>query len=732
MKSIYTSKIGSFSFFLFFSVTVIAQNSLWQNVSDVVPSTLGEKQTNTRKQIIYKLDTQAIKSFLSSTSLESTQKSNTGSILELPLPDGSFMKFAVSESPIMETELALKFPEIKTYSGYSLSNPAITARFDFTPQGFHAMILSTEGTFFIDPYNNKTSDYYTVYDKVDAIGKNEFSCGFEEENKTKDDPLQQNSQNRIAAQTETAASIGDGVLRTYRLALAATGEYTSFHGGTIAGALAAQVTTMNRVNGIYLKELGVKMIIIGNNDLIIYTDADTDPYANFNGVTMLTQNANNLSTVIGNANFDIGHVFSTGGGGIAGLGVVCSSLKARGVTGLPAPVGDVFNVDFVAHEIGHQFRGNHTFNGNVGNCSGGNRNSATAFEPGSGVSIMAYAGICGSQNVLINSLPFFHGASFTEMHSFINGAANACAAKPAHTNAAPVITTHTPSQTIPKGTPIILTGSATDADGNASLTYGWDQMNLGAAGVNTNTSTNGPLFRSFLPNSSGTRYIPNLTQLAANVTSPWEVLSIVNRPIDFRLLVRDNNPTGGANDHVNITLTVDASSGPFVVTVPNASGISYTGLSSQIISWDVAGTNTAPVNCTKVDILLSTDGGLNFPYTLASNVANTGSYSVIIPNVSSTQARIMVRGSDRAFFNISNYNFEINCPTSVVLASPTDNYSSGSVIRTASSVNGKISATNNITLAAKVTYLAKAIELNPGFSAINGAVFLAQTGGCTN
>ena len=655
----------NFFIFLFLSQTVFAQKKMWQNIDDE-PIVFGSKQINPQKYKVLKLDVASIKSFLNKTPLEFTiAAKGISSFLELPLPDGTFEEFMIVESPMMEAALAQKFPEIKTYSGYSLKNPATTARLDFTQRGFHGMILSPEGTFFIDPYSTATIDYYISYDKKDFASKKSFTCGIDQiKQPAIDTPIAPMPNKEVNFPTGINASIGDGVLRNYRLAIAATGEYTAFHGGTVALALAAQVTTMNRVNGVFLRDFAVKMNIIANNNLVIYTDATTDPYTNNNGSAMLTENINNLNNnlVIGSANYDIGHVFSTGGGGVAYLNGPCGSLKGGGVTGSGSPVGDPFDIDYVAHEMGHQFGGNHTQNNNC------NRNSSTAFEPGSGYSIMGYAGIC-APNVQNNSDAHFHGGNLSEIHTFITGSGNACSTKPTYTNAKPSITSNTVSQTIPKGTPFMLTGVATDADGNASLTYCWDQMDTQVATQPpVGTATGGPSFRGFSPTISGTRYFPRLSDLVTNTTPEWEVLPTVARTLNFRLVVRDNATGGGANDRVDIILTVNENSGPLVVNAPSATGISWAGLSTQTVTWNVANTNLAPVSCSNVDILLSLDGGLTYPITLAANAVNSGTANVTLPNISTSAARIMVKGSGRAFFDISNNNFIITCASGSVSA----------------------------------------------------------------
>jgi Metallo-peptidase family M12B Reprolysin-like/CHRD domain/Secretion system C-terminal sorting domain len=597
---------------------------------------------------------------------------NSSLILELPMPDNQTQKFRVFESPTMDKELAKQFPEIKTYAGTSISNEATTIRFDITPAGFHAMVLSSEGIIYIDPYSRGTTDFYIVYNKKDFVSKKVFSCGFKDgqglptidDKKTNDSPFNPNPA-PPPTENNSVNRIGNCAIRTYRLALSATGEYTAFHGGTVALALAAQVTTMNRVNGVFLKDFAVRMNIIANNNLIIYTNAANDPFTNGNPNAMIGQNQTNTTTVIGSANYDIGHVFGTNSGGLAGLGVVCNSgNKARGVTGSGSPIGDPFDIDYVAHEIGHQFSGNHSFN----NSCDGNRNSATAWEPGSGSTIMSYAGIC-APNVQPNSDAFFHGGNLTEMHNFINAGGNTCASLPANTNAFPTITSSTSAQTIPRGTPILLESAANDADGNGTLTYCWEQMdNQISTQAPLSTSTGGPNFRSFNPSLNSSRYMPRLSDLAVNAVTTWEVLPTVARTLNFRLVVRDNAVAGGCNDHVDVALTVDGNSGPLAVTLPNATGLTWAGATNQTVTWDVANTTAAPVSCATVDILLSTDGGLTFPTVLATNVANSGTASVVAPNIATTTARVMVRGSGRAFFDISNNNFAI---TALICTAPT-------------------------------------------------------------
>tara|TARA_R110002072_G_scaffold302779_1_gene488640 strand:- start:8088 stop:12485 length:4398 start_codon:yes stop_codon:yes gene_type:complete len=572
--------------------------------------------------------------------------------ISLPHPDGSFHTYNVKENSTMHPTLGAMFPEIKTYDAHGIDDASFV-KLDITPHGFHAMIMRPgKSTIYIDPVIKGNTNLYIAYEKNSLITNKVKNCSFTN--------VLEDLDNAKILTSGIVKNYGTCELRTYRLALSATGEYTNFHGGTVAQSLSAQVVTMNRVNGVFEQDMAVTMVIIPNNNLIIYTNTATDPFSNGQAGTMLGENQSNTDAVIGSANYDIGHVFGTNSGGVAGLGVVCSNgNKARGVTGSGAPIGDAFDIDYVAHEIGHQFGGNHTFN----NFCGGARANAVAFEPGSGSTIMAYAGIC-APNVQNNSDDHFHGASLQEFSFEIASAGHTCEAITSLSNSAPIISSVNGGITVPANTPFSLTATATDADGDI-MTYNWEQMdNDISTQAPLATSTSGPNFRSNPSELSPTRYFPNLATLASGAASTWEVLPSVTRTMNFRVTVRDNSSgAGGCFDHENTTITTDASSGPFVVTYPSATGIVWGGNTSETITWDVANTTSAPVSAATVDIFLSTDGGATYPTQIANDVANDGSEVITVPNVATTTARIMVMNSAGTFFDISDNNFEITLAT---------------------------------------------------------------------
>jgi regulation of enolase protein 1 (concanavalin A-like superfamily) len=568
--------------------------------------------------------------------------------LVLPTPDGKTESFRIVSYQMMEKRLSEKYPEISNYYGVGLRDASRLIRLDWTYRGFHAMVRGDgQDTYFVDPYQWEDTRHYQVYFKKDyrAPEGNTFKCDVKGTAKA----AEKTGPNRMA---------GDCTFRTYRLAMATTGEYSNYHGATSAAqsnlVLSEVNTAMNRVNGIYEQDIAVRMVLIGNTENIFYYNGSTDPYTNNSGFTMLSENQTNIDNVIGTANYDIGHVFSTGGGGIASLRSPCTPGKARGVTGLPNPVNDPFYVDFVAHEMGHQYGANHTQNNDC------NRVNATAMEPGSASTIMGYAGIC-TPNVQNNSDDYFHAISIQEMTANITGGnSSTCDQETPQGNNAPMLTLASTAYNIPNGTPFVLTASSNDIDGTGSHTFCWEQFDNEVAPMPPqSTNTGGPAYRTFDPAPSPSRYFPNLADVPSGNT--WEVLPTVARTMDFRVTVRDNAIPEGCTDEADVTLTVDGSAGPFNVTAPAASDTWTSGM-PYTVSWDIAGTDQAPINCSQVDIFLSTDGGATYPTQLADDVPNNGSATVTAPTLTTSTARIMVMAAGNVFFDINNGNFSITAP----------------------------------------------------------------------
>jgi hypothetical protein len=662
MKSFYT-KVSALLLVLSIGLSASYGQKVERIQTKIQDISISQVKGNTTPDIsaleyrLVKMDVDAIKNGLKNVSYESMKKSGTVAQLEVPYPDGTIHTYEVVRNTTMHPELAARYPEIASFNAKGISHPEEYGKLDITPKGFHAMIFSPkQSTFFIDPFNASTTEDYIVYFKKNFETDRDFDCG-----------VNFNSEDEVS-QSSSAMPFGSCELRTYRLALACTGEYANFHGSNTTNndksfALAAQVTTMNRVNGIYEQTLAITMEIIPNNDLLIFLNPSTDPYTNNNGSTMLGQNQTTCDNNIGSANYDIGHVFSTGGGGIASLQSVCSSTrKAQGVTGSPTPRNDPFDVDYVSHEIGHQFGGNHT---QSNSCQ---RNISTSMEPGSASTIMGYAGIC-SPNVQSRSDDHFHGVSIQEIGSFITSGGHNCPIKTTLVNVPPTIISTSPNNVIvPANTPFALTATATDVDGDA-LTYLWEQMDPQRSSSSypmppLSTSEGGPMFRSFSPSENPTRYFPSLQTLRQTGGSgTWEVLPSISRDLKFRLIVKDNHSVGSCNDHRDITVKVNDAAGPFVVIYPSDFGITWYRTTTETVIWDVAGTNVSPINCSTVNIYLSTDNGLTFPETLATNVPNTGSYALTVPSLPdlpTNRARIMVMCSDGRFFNVSKNSFTIS------------------------------------------------------------------------
>jgi len=576
----------------------------------------------------------------------SFEKNNYKTIY-FPDMDGKMVGFSVKETPVMAAELSAKYPSIRSFTGYRIGIRQDKIRFSISHNSVQAMIVHGDGS--RNTFLQKlTDDKYIVYAR-DSFQKKEvdFICS--------------TAAKRIQHEVASAAKpINGQVLRKFRLAVSTTGEYTEYHGGTVADALAAVNATITRVNEVFETDLAVSLELVPNTDSVIFTDAETDPY----GGNLSGQTQNILTDSIGAPNYDIGHLFHKAGanGNAGGIGTVCvDNRKASAFASHPDPVGDNFDLDYVAHEMGHQFGANHTWSFE----EEGGGPTDVQVEPGSGTTIMGYAGIAGPSNVAPNGDDYFHYSSIIQIADYIDGIN--CAQETPLTNNPPTISP-LGNFFIPKSTAFVLAGNASDVDVDDVLTYTWEQIDDGIITQATfgPNNPNGANFRSQRPRVDSVRYFPklsgivsgNLTQENPPINSAWETVSDIEREMNFAFTVRDNAIGGGqvASDLVQVSVVNNA--GPFVVT-SQAGGETYVAGSIMQVTWDVANTNLAPVNAQEVDVFLSIDGGVTFPITLATNVPNNGSHKFVVPSSPTSSARLMVKASNNIFLAVNSADFEI-------------------------------------------------------------------------
>lgn len=647
-----------FIFIFFFTLPLFSQKGIWGRIttSEVKPNKIASRQSFPAEYTLYSVSVDEIKNSLKQ-SPERLKSNFSNVIISIPNSEGNLERFQMFEFSNFAPELQAQFPEIRSYIGIGIDDKYAKLRLSLDPNGIQGMIFRTgKVNEFFEPYSEE-GNIYAFYSSNRNKGEMPFVCTTEDIKIAQELKFQTQNQNRSSS----------GELLTFRLALSCTGEYAQFFGGTVALALEGMNDTMTRVNGIFENDLAIHMNLIANNNVIVYLNPNTDPYStigNWNTELQAT-----LTNVIGEANYDIGHVFgASGGGGSAGcIGCVCvnglkGSAKTAPSDGVPG--GDTFDIDYVAHEMGHQFGANHTYS-HIFEGSGVN------VEPGSGSTIMGYAGIT-SRDVQFNSDAYFVYASVKQIQD--NMAGKTCPVRLNLSNSTPTANAGL-DYTIPKSTPFVLTGVATDSD-NDMLTYCWEQNDsatsnaqTGAQSAASPTKTIGPNWRSYSPVNTPTRYFPPLSRVIANqsTTSGLEIvteaLSSVARTLNFVFTVRDNFAGAGQTNSDEMRVTVNGTAGPFVVNSPNTA-VSWVVGTNQNVTWNVAGTTTNGVNAEFVDIYLSTDGGNTYPILLASKVPNDGSETVTVPNNVGTTNRIMVKGYKHIFYDISNTNFTITAPTS--------------------------------------------------------------------
>ncbi len=617
-----------------------------------------------QKAQILELDEQEMRIQLSAAQAKAIKSSNTldASIhLPLPLPDGTITQVELVPETVLAVSLADKFPKIKSYRVLA-NNRIFGGKVDMTPNGFHAMLNTLGGeVIFIDPADAK-SNKYASYQKSDQRQSNyrEFSCGVSNQEHYSNEILSNTLIHSSVSHDEPLKSLKVAArpqesLLIYRIAIATTGEYTAKHGGTVEGAISAITTTLSRVNQVLERDLGIHLDLVENNDLLINIDAASDPFTETELTKLVFQNQEYLDAVIGSENYDIGHLFSAGGGGIAAIASVCNGFrKAQGMSGISNPVSDSFDLDFVAHEIGHQLGATHTFNSSQGLCSGNTREAKTAFEPGSGSSIMSYAGYCGLDNLQSNTDAMYHIGSIQQIYDFTNsGKGNTCGVRNPVDNSPPVPDAGK-NFTIPARTPFELMGNAMDADGD-TLVYAWEQLDTGDSSTEYTDKGNNALFRIHSPSNNKYRSFPPLTDSLNHTTSKGEKLPEYQRSMRFAFVAQDGFNIAQSDE---VTIQVERTGSRFALNLPRSQ---YTLGETYQIFWNVADTNTPPVNCQNVDISISTDGGFQFNQELAKNIANTGMAWITIPVNSevSYQGRFKLKCSDNIFYALSYRDFVV-------------------------------------------------------------------------
>ncbi|MFN1217043.1 reprolysin-like metallopeptidase [Chryseobacterium kwangjuense] len=655
--------------------------------------------------------------------------------ISLPNENGRSTRFILNENSLTDQRLG----SVLTFDGVSDDKTA-SLKLSVFKDHFNAIIKNNTGYFFVEPYKTAPGEYriYSAFSNFEE----RFVCGVEE-----NDVLKELAEVKQSLASKSVINFPFGnQIRKFRLAVATTGEFTQAFSGNTDDALAELVNMVNLINKIYESEVSMTFSLIAEttNKTLIFTDPATDPFtvnASFASAANSQTGFNtlNTNTTLVYNKYDIGHTFnimSSGGAqGQAGPQPCNNSSKARAWSqwALTMPKGTVAGL--IAHEMGHQFSAGHTYNavgGSAGSptfCTSG-WSSGAAIEPGAGSTIMSYANNCTTPDNQTNSgnnnLNYFNARSLDQILNYLQSPAN-CFTLVASTNLAPTANAGV-DVTIPKNTPFKLKGIGSDPN-DTSLSYTWEQADIasandkgafgstitGAGGYTAVNSTTAPLFRSEQSVSTTERYFPKMQFVLNNQNNPptndAEALPLVARTMKFRFTVRDNNTINGGLDSDEIIVTVN-NTGPLAVTYPNATGVSLASNINTTITWDVNNTNTVKSN---VDILLSIDGGITFPYTLASNVLNNGSSNVTIPYIPATdKARIKVVGIINPyaeFFDVSDNNFAIT--------SDCNAYTSYITPKTAvTAIAGSPSTNLNMSApdAADASYTSKTIVYNVGTS----------------
>ncbi|MDC0172196.1 M12 family metallo-peptidase [Gammaproteobacteria bacterium] len=685
--------------------------------------------STTPSGLVVSLDTSILQTALRS-KIGLAKKQN---IIYFPNAFGEMIAFDVKEKSNFSPILAAKFPEISAFIGVAVNDASQKIHFSLAPEGIQAAITSSTRPEKVTIEKIRGTNTYAVADLTEAVkSRDGFICTTPTNSVTINPASNRLTNSSFSRIYENQSKFSNAsTLTKYRLAVSTNGQYTRYHGGTVAGALAGINATLTHVNAIFERDFGITLELVDNNDLIIYTDPATDPYTDSEGA-LSSELQINLDAVIGSANYDHGHIFSAiscgfGGCGYAGaIGGFCDN-KSKGSAWSDSlqPEGSNFT-KLVAHEIGHQVGANHTF-------SDRSEGTGKNVEPGSGTTVMSYAGITGSNNVALQGDEYFHYVSIEQTLAYLQN--QSCHVDMPNENSLPVVE-DIPDRTVPILTPYILSGSATDEDSDDVLSYTWEQID---DGVVTDTSfgpknLSGANFRSLSPSSAGERYMPklssvlsgNLTLENPNTLSTWETLSSVPRDLNFGFTVRDNAVGGGGIAQKTMKVSVVDQGGSFSVTSP-ADGLMYLANEAHTVAWNIAGTNLAPMLADKVTITLSVDGGLTFPYTLASDVDNDGSHDVTMPDFATSEARIRIQpNNNNIFYAISNENFSLT-RKDIILSAQQYDYTVCSAESTVASLTYRTSPeyADTVLLSASNLPTALSVGFSPASVSADGTVISA-------
>lgn len=669
-------------FFFLFVFSATAQINKFYADHDSPVS--GKKQSDVTKDFkkfrLIKQDIPSIESFRKTFSVSPNEINNSNNVITIPLEDGRDVLFNISPVQTLSQESSLIFSQIKTYSGLS-QDSTMKLRLTISQLGIMGTVrIKDEGAVhYFTILDNQQPDILISFNSLDVISPLAVMCGTNELSAMHD------AVNSFHPSRRTA---GDCTLRTYRFAVAATGEYTQWaattrnSGNPQADAAAYITTTVNNVNEVYENDFTIRLSLVLQM-ANIYTNPDTDPFTGSLDNNMLIQNNSTLNINTGVANYDVGMLFGYGpgwSGGIAGVGVTCSSGKGRGAGGLNSGFtlgsrGPIFD-NIIAHELGHQFSAGHTMAANNGSCNG-NVNVATGWEPGGGSTIMAYAGSCSGNAYQSQSDNYFHGGSIAQVLNYVvNGDGRTCAALSSSGNNAPIVNVAQLAYDIPYGTPFVLTANATDVDAGDVLTYSWEQMDaIGGIGISTPpvaTATEGPLFRSHIAITSPARYFPPLPLLLIGGSDAYEVLPSVARALNFKVTVRDNHEGAGCTAYENVNINVQ-NCGAFEITNLNTASVYISnGTNTMTLNWNTA----SCVAMSNIDVLFSTDGGVTYPHAILSATPNDGTETFFVPNISTCKGRFMIKSISNIYYNINAADITITsaCTANGTTISPSTDF----------------------------------------------------------